>query len=52
MTSYGGAPSGAFLVPFHGIKNLMRLRVLVVFDRHISSACGRPCAVQDEECAS
>jgi hypothetical protein len=52
MTSYGGAPSGTLLVLFIWSKDLMRLRVLVVFDRHISSACGRPCAVQDEECAS
>ena len=51
-TSYGNAPSGKFLESLidcllnHGCG-----RVLVCMDRLVSSALGRPCAIQDEEYA-
>jgi hypothetical protein len=52
MTSSGSVRSGtcALELSLHG-EVLMLRRVLVTFDRAISAALGRPCAIQDEECA-
>jgi hypothetical protein len=50
-TSYGGALSGTVPSTLLCMVNqgLSTCRVLVTFDRHLSSVFGKPCSIQDEE---